>query len=104
MGVKAVYIDEIFNKIYAKERLVIEFDGLDETVYLRKELNRRIKRTDKIMTELEGDVEENRVGLNWITFGDIDNPWPRQAEVFILPKEEVIKTFGFRIITPKSDE
>lgn len=102
MGVKAAYIDEIFNKIYAKERLILEFDDKDDVTYIRKELNRRIKRTDKIMTELEGDVEENRVGLKWLN--NDAYMWPRQAEVFILPHEEVIKSFGFRIIIPKSDE
>lgn len=94
MGVKGEYIDHIFNKIYAFETLTIEFDHPDETVYLLKELNRRVQRTEKFIVELEGEIPESRIDLEWIP-GDF---WPKKAKLSLRKKEDIIKSFGFRII------
>lgn len=100
MGVKGEYIDNIFNKIYAFETLIIEFDHPNETIYLVKELNRRVHRTEKLIEELEGEVPESRIDIEWIP---ADN-WPKKAKLSLRKKEDIIKSFGFRIISAQDAE
>lgn len=105
MGIKGELVDQIFNQIYAYKSLIIEFDNQDETSYILKELNRRVIRTEKILEEIKGEIEENRIRLEWIEKTKKDNNnWPKRATLTLIKKEEIIKSFGFRIISVQEDE
>lgn len=102
MGVKAQIIDTMFNQLYAQRSLVVEFDTQIDTTYIVKELNRRVERTEKLIKDLEEDVEENRVRVEWINLST-DINWPRRASLTLITKAEIQKTFGFRIISISED-
>lgn len=103
MSLKSQMINDIYNQLFAGFPITVEFDTKEDYDYVKKELTKKVVQIEAQLNELQDEeAEETRLSVEFINLNTAyawNKDFPRTVKFTLKSKEEMIKSYGFRVIS-----